>query len=155
MQLAKGDMAPQFNLPDKDGQLHSLAGYLGKWLLVYFYPHDDTPGCTKEACGFRDNLPKFQDLKAEIVGISVQDSRSHTKFSAKYKLPFTLLADTNKEVVEKYGVWDLKKFLGREYHGTKRTSFLIDPEGKIVKIYEKVNPQKHPTEVLSDLAFFQ
>lgn len=150
-----GDSAPNFELPDKDNQVHKLKDYQGKWLLLYFYPTDDTPGCTTEACGFRDNLPKFHDLKAEIVGISVQDPISHTKFSEKYKLPFTLLADVDKEVVNQYGVWAPKKLFGKEFLGTKRTSFLINPSGKIVKVYENVRPNKHPEQVLADLATFQ
>lgn len=146
-----GEKALDFQLPDQDNKIHQLKEYLGKWLLLYFYPTDDTPGCTKEACGFRDNLPKFHGLKAEIVGISVQDTLSHAKFTQKYSLPFTLLADTDKKVVKKYGVWAPKKLFGREYLGTLRTSFLINPAGIIVKIYEKVNPLRHPGEVLTDL----
>lgn len=151
MDLKVNDQAPNFKLPDQNGKIHSLADYKGKWVLIYFYPKDDTPGCTKEACGFRDKLPKFQDLKVTILGISVQDSVSHAKFAQKYQLPFTLLADQDKEIVNKYGVWGLKKFIGKIYYGTLRTSFLINPEGKIAKIYEKVKPEKHIDEVLADL----
>lgn len=151
MKLAVGQEAPDFNLPDKDAKSHSLHDYQGKWLLLYFYPADDTPGCTTEACGFRDNLPKFKDLKAEVVGISTQDSTSHTKFATKYQLPFTLLADTAKKTVSDYGIWAPKKMFGKEFFGTKRTSFLIDPQGKIVRIYENVRPPKHPQQVLEDL----
>ncbi len=155
MNLTTGQPAPDFNLPDKDGKTHSLTDYKGKWLLIYFYPTDDTPGCTTEACTFRDNLPKFKDLKAEVVGISTQDSASHTKFASKYQIPFTLLADTEKEVVNKYGVWAPKKMFGREFLGTKRTSFLINPSGIITRIYENVRPLTHPAQVLEDLRALQ
>jgi peroxiredoxin Q/BCP len=151
MKLKVGQKAPEFSLPDKDEKIHNLSDYLGKWVLVYFYPTDDTPGCTTEACGFRDNLPHFENLSVEIIGISVQDEKSHAKFAKKYNLPFTLLADKNKEVVNLYGVWAPKKLFGREFLGTRRTSFLINPEGTIVKIYENVRPPKHPTHVLEDL----
>jgi thioredoxin-dependent peroxiredoxin len=151
MTLQTGKKAPQFSLPDQDGKMHALKDYLGSWVLLYFYPKDDTPGCTKEACTFRDNLPKFKKIDVPIFGISVDTVKSHKKFSEKYKLPFTLLADENKEVVEKYGVWQLKKFMGREYMGTVRNSYLINPQGKIAKIYESVKPEKHPEEVLKDI----
>jgi thioredoxin-dependent peroxiredoxin len=151
MDLTVGKKAPEFKLPDQDGQMRRLSDYKGQWVLLYFYPKDDTPGCTTEACTFRDNLPKFKKTKAIILGISVDSVPSHKKFSAKYKLPFTLLADEGKAVVEKYGVWAEKNMYGRKYMGTLRTSFLIDPTGKIAKIYEKVKPSQHPEEVLSDL----
>ena len=147
--------APDFKLPDQLGKIHKLADSLGKWVLVYFYPKDDTPGCTKEACSIRDNFPAFVKVKADIYGISVNSVRSHAKFVEKYKLPFTLLADEAKAVVEKYGVWREKKFMGRTYLGTLRTSFLIDPQGKIAKIYEKVKPELHAAEVLKDLEELQ
>lgn len=142
--------APDFKLPDKDGKEHSLKDYKGKWVLLYFYPKDDTPGCTKEACAIRDNLPDFKKLKLTVLGVSVDTVKSHKKFAEKYDLPFTLLADEDKSVVKKYGVWAKKKFMGREYMGTLRTSFLIDPSGKIVKIYENVKPEIHAEEVLRD-----
>ena len=119
--------------------------------MVYFYPKDDTPGCTKEACAIRDDIPRFDKLKVKVLGISVDSVKSHKKFAEKYKLPFTLLSDEKKEVVKKYGVWQKKKFMGREYMGTLRTSFLIDPAGKIAKIYESVKPEVHAEEVLKDL----
>ena len=156
-------MAPQFNLSDQAGQIHNLKDYAGKWILLYFYPKDDTPGCTKEACGFRDNLPKFKKLPPpspdtgearrgiEIIGISIDSVAKHKKFAEKYKLPFTLLADEDKKVIGLYNVWQKKKFMGREYMGTVRMSFLIAPNGKIAKIYEHVKPELHPAEVLQDL----
>ncbi len=154
MKLKIGQLAPNFALSDQTGKTHKLSDYKGSWVLVYFYPKDDTPGCTKEACSIRDNFPKFTKSKAIVLGISVDSVKSHDKFAKKYKLPFTLLADEKKEVVKKYRVWAKKKFMGREYMGTLRTSFLIDPSGKIAKIYEKVNPEIHAEEVLEDLKSF-
>ncbi len=142
--------APDFKLPDQNGKEHSLKEYRGKWVLLYFYPKDDTPGCTKEACAIRDSLPDFKKLKITVLGVSVDSVKSHKKFSEKHSLPFTLLADEDKAVVKKYGVWAKKKFIGREYMGTLRTSFLIDPFGKIAKIYENVKPEIHAEEVLRD-----
>ncbi len=143
--------APAFTLPDQDGVMHSLKDYAGQWVLIYFYPKDDTPGCTKEACALRDEFPTFGKLKAKIFGVSADTVASHKKFATKYKLPFTLLADPEKTMIESYGVWQKKKFMGREYMGIARSSFLINPEGKIEKIYEKVNPLTHADEVLADL----
>lgn len=151
MILTIGQLAPKFKLPDQDGKVISLADYFGQWVLLYFYPKDDTPGCTTEACSLRDNLPRFVNIGAAVLGISTDSVESHKKFANKYKLPFTLLADEDKEVVNKYGVWAKKSFMGKKYEGINRTSFLIDPKGKIVKIYEKVKPEKHVAEVLADL----
>jgi len=151
MTLKPGSKAPAISLPDQDGKTRKLSDYLGKWVLVYFYPKDDTPGCTTEACSLRDNLPKFKKTKAEVFGISTDTVTSHRKFADKYGLPFTLLADPDKAVVQKYGVWGEKKFMGRTYMGTKRTSFLIDPNGKIAKVYENVKPPIHAEQVLTDL----
>ena len=151
MKLKAGQLAPDFTLPDQDGKQHSLSDYGGKWVLVYFYPKDDTPGCTKEACAIRDDIPRFNKLKAKVLGISVDSVKSHKKFAEKYALPFTLLSDEKKEVVKKYGVWQKKKFMGKEYMGTIRTSFLIDSAGKVAKIYESVKPETHAEEVLEDL----
>lgn len=145
-----GDAAPDFTLPDQTGKAHTLSDYQGKWVLVYFYPKDDTPGCTKEACAIRDNFPDFEKLDIQVFGISVDSIASHVKFVQKYDLPFTLLADEEKDVVARYGMWGKKKFMGREYMGTSRASFLIDPEGKIAKVYEKVKPETHAEEVLRD-----
>lgn len=149
--LIVGDKAPDFEMPDKDGKIYSLADYRGKWILLYFYPKDNTPGCTIEACALRDNYDDFKKIKAVVWGVSVDSPKSHDKFVEKYDLPFPLLSDENKKVVEKYGVWGKKKFMGREYMGTFRKSFLIDPKGKIAKIYEEVKPALHATEVINDL----
>jgi peroxiredoxin Q/BCP len=151
MTLNIGDTAPDFNLLDQTGTQYTLSSYRGRWVLVYFYPRDDTPGCTKEACGFRDAFPEFEKLDMPILGISTDSVKSHGKFVAKYELPFTLLADEDNEVVQLYGVWGKKKFLGKEFEGTHRMSFLIDPEGQIAKIYKKVKPAKHAHEVLQDV----
>jgi len=142
--------APDFNLPDQEGKLHKLSDYKGKWVLLYFYPKDDTPGCTKEACGIRDEFKNFKNLNIVVLGVSADSSESHKKFAQKYKLPFTLLSDESKKVLKKYGVWGKKKFMGKEYEGILRTSFLINPDGKIVKIYEQVKPDIHAKEVLKD-----
>lgn len=147
----KGTKAKNFTLPDQDGKLHTLKDYAGKWVVLYFYPKDDTPGCTVEACQFRDNFPKFKRSKAVVLGVSVDAVKKHAKFATKYELPFTLLADEEKKVVELYGVWAKKKFMGREYMGILRTSFLISPEGKIAKVYEDVKPAEHALEVLKDI----
>ena len=155
MKLKLKQKTPAFCLADQDGELHAPRLYLGQWLLIYFYPKDNTPGCTKEACSIGDNFPAFKKLGLKVLGISTDSVKSHKKFADKYKLPFTLLADEKKEAVKKYGVWGKKKFMGREYMGTLRTSFLIDPKGKIVKIYEKVNPVTHAEEVLADLKEFK
>lgn len=152
MDLKVGDSAPDFELPDQDGKIHKLSDYQGQKILVYFYPKDNTPGCTIEACQIRDDFPKFNSIKAEVLGISTDSVESHQKFAQKHNLPFTLLADANKEVVKAYNVYKPKKFLGKEFLGTQRTSFLVDGDGKIAKIYEKVKPALHAEEVLRDLA---
>jgi len=150
--ISIGKAAPAVSLQDQDGKTHSLVQYKGKWVLLYFYPKDDTPGCTKEACGFRDNLPRFKKDKIVVLGVSADSVASHKKFAGKYGLPFTLLADPDKSVIKTYGVWGQKKFMGREYMGIRRMSFLINPAGKIAKIYPKVKPAEHPTEVLADIS---
>lgn len=151
MTLAIGERAPEFALPDQDGKLHRLSEAKGKWVLLYFYPKDMTPGCTVEACTIRDAWGDFVHRNLIVFGVSTDSVASHRKFADKHKLPFTLLADEHKEVVKQYGVWGKKKFMGREYMGTKRMSFLIDPKGKIAKIYETVKPPNHAAEVLSDV----
>lgn len=151
MKLQVGMDSPDFTLLDENEKEHTLSSYRGKNVVLYFYPKDDTPGCTVEACGFRDAYSNYQDIDAVILGVSVDDSTSHQKFIKKFDLPFTLLADTNKEVVNLYDVWGLKKSFGKEYEGIKRVTFIIDKEGKIANIYEKVKPDVHSDEVLSAL----
>ena len=146
-----GSDAPSFNLQDQNGDWHTLEDYQGQWLAIYFYPKDDTPGCTKEACNFRDNIYAFKAIDAAVVGISVDDVESHKEFSDKYKLPFTILADVNNETTKAYGVL-------RDYKLIKlasRQSFLIDPDGKIAKHYKKVDPDTHTDEVLADIKTFK
>jgi len=155
MAIAVGDKAPDFMLPDQDGKVHTLSDYRGRWLLLYFYPKDDTPGCTKESCMLRDTFPRFDATHARVIGISADSVESHAKFARKYDLPFPLIADTEKKVIEAYGVWGEKKMLGRTYRGIRRTSFLIDSEGVVRKIYERVKPEVHAEEVLADLASFE
>ena len=147
---AVGSPAPGFKLQDQNGDWHTLDDYRGGWLAVYFYPKDDTPGCTTEACNFRDNIYAFKAIGASVVGISVDDVNSHKEFADKYKLPFILLADTEGETSDSYGVlrdWKLVQIASRQ-------SFLIDPEGVIVKHYEDVDPDTHTQEVLADLEAF-
>ena len=147
---AAGSDAPSFNLQDQNGDWHTLENYRGQWLAVYFYPRDDTPGCTTEACNFRDNIYAFKAIDAAVVGISVDDVESHKEFSDKYKLPFTLLADENSETAKAYGVL-------RDYKLIKlasRQSFLVNPEGKVAKHYKDVDPDTHTDEVLSDIKAF-
>jgi peroxiredoxin Q/BCP len=146
-----GTKAPAFTAPDQNGTVRKLADYVGKWVILYFYPKDDTPGCTKEACSFRDGFAKFKRAKIEVIGVSVDSVKKHAKFVEKYNLPFTLLSDEDKKIVESYGVWGEKKFMGRTYMGTNRVSYLINPEGKIAKVYDKVKPDEHADEVLADV----
>lgn len=142
-----GTQAPQFSLPDQDGMTHTVEQYLGKKILIYFYPKDNTPGCTTEACNFRDGYEEFKDMGLVILGISADSVKSHKKFADKFKLPFPLLSDEMHTVCEAYGVWKLKKFMGREYMGIERSSFLIDEKGNIATIYEQVKPSLHAGEV--------
>ncbi|MEK7151789.1 MAG: thioredoxin-dependent thiol peroxidase [Patescibacteria group bacterium] len=151
IKITAGSIAPDFKLMDQDNKEHTLSNYRGHWVLLYFYPKDDTPGCTKEACSIRDSFPDFSKLKIKVFGVSVDSTASHKKFEKKYDLPFRLLADIDKEVVKLYGVWLKKKFMGREYMGTMRTSFVVDPNGRIVKIYNNVNTEDHAREVLGDM----
>lgn len=149
--LKIGDKAPGFELPDQNGTVHKISDSFGKWTLIYFYPKDDTPGCTKEACTIAEAWPDFKKIKLTVFGVSIDSVKSHKKFADKYALPFTILADEDKKLVKAYGVLGKKKFMGHEYLGTFRTSFLIDPTGKIAKIYENVKPEIHAEEVLADL----
>ena len=151
MVLEKGNKAPNFELEDSEGTVHKLSDYQGETIVVYFYPKDDTPGCTKEACSFRDSYKDFKDAGVTIIGISPDKVESHKKFKDKYALPFTLLADSDHEVCESYGVWGLKKSFGREYEGVYRTTYIIDPEGQVQRVFENVKPSDHSQEVLSEL----
>lgn len=149
--LEAGAAAPSFTAKDQDGRTVSLEEYRGRKVIIYFYPKDDTPGCTAEACAFRDNLPKFSLLGVDVLGVSVDDEGKHRKFADKFHLPFRLVADTEKKIVEAYGVWGLKKFMGREYMGTNRVTYLVDEQGVIEKVWPKVKPAQHADEVLDYL----
>ncbi len=144
--------APDFTLTDQNSITHTLSQYRGHWVVLYFYPKDMTPGCTTEACTFRDNFDVLQKVNAIVLGVSTDSVSSHRRFADKHALPFPLLADVEKTVVNLYNVWGAKKFLGREFFGTKRVSFLIRPDGHIATIYEQVKPQSHPDDVLHDIA---
>jgi peroxiredoxin Q/BCP len=149
--LKEGSKAPTFKLKNQNGETVSLGDYQGKRVVLYFYPKDDTSGCTKEACSFRDVFPKFGKLNAEILGVSADSVESHKKFAQKYKLPFTLLSDESKKMIEKYGVWKEKSMYGRKYMGIERTTFIIDDNGIIKKIFPKVKVTEHDKEVLEVL----
>jgi peroxiredoxin Q/BCP len=149
-----GQKAPVFALLDQSSTKHSLKQYLGKWVILYFYPKDDTPGCTTEACSFRDSFAALKKAGVAVLGVSIDPVKKHAKFVEKYELPFTLLSDEEKNVVELYGVWGKKKFMGREYMGTNRVTFLIDPKGVIAKVYENVKPDKHAQEIIADIKTF-
>lgn len=147
--------APDFALPDQNGKVHKLEDFKGKWLLVYFYPKDDTPGCTKEACSFRDASTDYKKRGVSIIGISKDTVASHTKFSNKFSLNFPILADPTLETIKAYGAWGKKKLYGREYDGVFRNTYLINPKGEIIKKYEKVHPEVHSEEILKDLEELQ
>jgi thioredoxin-dependent peroxiredoxin len=149
MLLKPNTPAPDFNLADENGKFHKLSDYKGKNVVLYFYPRDDTPGCTTEACNFRDGYGDYNKAGVVILGVSPDSSASHAKFKAKYNLPFTLLADLEHKVCELYGVWGKKKMAGREYDGVFRTTYLIGPDGKILKVFENVKPDGHSLEVLA------
>ncbi|HET56450.1 MAG TPA: thioredoxin-dependent thiol peroxidase [Ignavibacteria bacterium] len=149
--IKEGNKAPAFTLPDSTGKKISLKDFLGKKVVLYFYPKDMTSGCTKEACDFRDSHPDFKKLKAVVLGVSPDSVDSHKKFSDKYELPFTLLSDESKNVLEKYGVWKEKSMYGRKYMGVERTTIIIDENGKIQKIFPKVKVNNHVEEVLKEL----
>jgi peroxiredoxin Q/BCP len=150
--LKEGTTAPAFKTKDANGESVSLKDFRGQKVVLYFYPKDDTPGCTKEACSFRDAFSKFKKQGIAVLGVSPDSEASHKKFAVKYKLPFTLLADTDRAIAEAYGVWGEKKFMGRTYMGVYRTTFLIDEKGKIKKVFEKVKPEEHGGEVLDAFA---
>jgi peroxiredoxin Q/BCP len=147
--LEAGDKAPAFSLPDQDGVLHRLRDYAGKPLVLYFYPKDDTPGCTKEACAFQDALPKFGKSKAAVLGVSILDPVSKAKFAKKHGLTFRLLADADHEVADRYGVWKKKTLYGRQFMGLVRTTFLIGSEGKIARRWDNVKVDGHAADVLA------
>lgn len=151
LSLKEGDPAPDFSAPTNGGGNVSLAGLQGKNVILYFYPKDDTPGCTKEACAFRDNFAAFKKKGAVVLGVSTDPVKAHDKFVEKFKLPFTLLADVDKKIVTAYGVWGEKSFMGRKYMGTHRVTFLIGPDGRIKKIWPLVKPDEHAAEVLAAL----
>jgi len=146
--LKAGTTAPDFKTTNTNGENVKLKDYRGKKVVLYFYPKDDTPGCTKEACSFRDAFADFKKRGIEVIGVSTDSEASHKRFTAKYKLPFTLLADTDHSIADAYGVYGEKKFMGRTYMGVKRMTFLIDEKGKIRKVFEKVKPEEHAQEVL-------
>ena len=151
MPISSGIPAPEFELLDDTNTLRKLSEFRGKNVVLYFYPNDDTPGCTKEACNFRDDYTAYEKADIMILGISADSVESHVKFKKKYNLPFPLLADEGHRVADLYDVWGPKKFLGREYEGILRTTFLIDVNGNIVRVFEKVKPAEHSAEVLSAL----
>lgn len=144
-------LAPEFALPDQNGKIHRLSDYLGQWVVVYFYPKDDTPGCTKEACSFRDNQNELQKQSVVVLGISKDSVASHKKFAIKYHLNFTILSDESRETIQAYNAWGVKKMFGHTSEGTLRKTYLIDPQGEIKKVYEKVNPLHHAEEILADI----
>jgi len=151
MPITAGKSAPDFELPDDAGVARRLSDFRGRPLILYFYPADDTPGCTKEACNFRDDYSAYKKRGVTILGVSPDTVQSHAKFKAKYDLPFPLLADVDHKICSKYRVWGRKKFMGREYDGVLRTTFLIDQEGKITKVFKGVHPAEHSVEVLAAL----
>ena len=148
MIIREGAEAPDFELSDQDGKTHKLSDYRGKKVVLYFYPKDDTPGCTTEACSFRDDIKKYKKKGTVIIGISTDNEESHKMFSEKYELPFPLLADNDQNIVRGYKVWDKKVYMGEEYMGIVRTTFIIDEKGIIQKIFQSVNPNGHSKEIL-------
>jgi peroxiredoxin Q/BCP len=151
LKLKEGDKAPAFSAATNGGGKISLADFKGQNVILYFYPKDDTPGCTKEACAFRDNWDDFKKKGAVVLGVSTDPVKSHDKFVKKFELPFTLVSDEDKKIVDAYGVWGPKTFMGRKYNGTYRVTFLIGPDGKIKKIWPAVKPTEHVADVLAEL----
>lgn len=152
MALKVGDPAPDFSLPDAKGNVVKLSDLKGKRVVLYFYPRDNTPGCTKEACSFRDSYSEFQGKDVVVLGVSTDDAKSHEKFATKFDLPFPLLIDAEGKVATTYDSYGLKKFMGKEYMGISRNTFVIAPDGTIEKIYTKVKPENHATEILASIA---
>jgi len=155
MPIASGIPAPEFEMLDDTNVLRKLSDYRGKSIILYFYPKDDTPGCTKEACHFRDDYSAYEKAGVVILGVSPDDVESHIKFKQKFQLQFPLLADEGHKVCDQYGVWGPKKYLGKEYEGVLRTTFLIDSEGNIKRVYENVRPAEHSVQLLADLGLAQ
>ena len=151
LKLKEGDKAPDFSAPTNGGGKIALSDFRGKHVILYFYPRDDTPGCTKEACAFRDEFAAFKKKGAVVLGVSVDPVKAHDKFAAKFELPFTLVSDEDKKIVQAYGVWGEKRFMGRKYMGTHRVTFWIGPDGRIQRIWPQVKPEEHAQEVLSAL----
>jgi peroxiredoxin Q/BCP len=149
--IEPGEKAPAFTLKDQEGKSHSLRDYAGRPLVLYFYPKDDTPGCTAEACSFRDNLPRFKSGKAAVLGVSILDENSKAKFAAKYDLNFPLLADPDHQVAEKYGAWQERSMYGRKFMGVARVTYLIGPDGKVVRRWDKVKVDGHADEVMGEI----
>ena len=152
MTISAGTIAPDFTLPDENGVELTLSAFRGQKVILYFYPRDDTPGCTAEACHVRDDYAAYEKLGEKILGVSPNSVKSHGKFKSKYQLPFTLLADEEHKVCELYGVWGRKKFMGKEFDGVFRTTFLIDRDGLIEKVFKNVKPEPHSQELLDELA---
>lgn len=148
-------LAPNFSLLDQESIERKLSDFGGSWLVLYFYPKDDTPGCTKEACNFRDSIHELASRGVQVVGISKDSASSHKKFATKYNLQFPLLSDPDHKVIEAYSAWGEKHFMGRTFLGILRMTYLINPAGEIVKTYEKVNPTQHASEILKDLETLQ
>ena len=151
LHLKVGDKAPAIKAKDQNGDVVTLKQFAGKKVILYFYPEDDTPVCTVEACNFRDANSDLQKLGAVVLGVSKDSVKSHAKFAEKFKLNFPLLSDESKEMIEAYGAWGVKKFMGREFAGIRRNTVLINPQGEIVKEYEKVDPKTHTIQILQDL----
>lgn len=148
MKLSAGDKAPAFTLNDGEGRKVKLADFKGRKVVLYFYPRDMTPGCTKEACAFRDDIAQFKKRDVAVLGVSTDDEKTHTKFTQKYELNFPLLADTGHEVAEAYGVWQEKNMYGKKMWGVKRMTFIIDEKGRIAHVFDKVKPEEHSREVI-------
>lgn len=150
MKLNPGDKAPAIRTADQNGKMINLEDHRGSRVILYFYPKDDTPGCTAEACNLRDNYYDLLDRGFKIIGVSADDGESHQKFAGKYHLPFPLIPDTDKKIIKAYGVWGKKHFMGREYEGINRTTFVISPDGFIEKIFTKVNTKDHTDQILAE-----
>lgn len=151
MAIQIGNQAPEFTLPDQQGIMHNLTQYRGQWIVLYFYPKDDTPGCTKEACSFRDNFESLKERGIVVLGVSKDTQASHKKFADKYNLNFTLLSDESAEMIKQYEAFGEKKFMGKTFQGVHRITYIIDPQGIIRKVYEKVKVDEHAQEILRDI----